>query len=263
MNHFSLLHSLCPLKLLGPLLFLFSFSAYSQQEGRMETDRPDQTECPYIVKTGYFQAEMGFNKNHEDIGFNYALPSTLLKYGLSKSFELRYVSSILYESHISFQHEAIGFKVRLAEPRKFIPRTSLIVHYNLRDEKRDVSDKNPLPHSLGQAVFTLQHEVYKELGMGYNFGVELHENGHAEGIYRISPGINLGKKGYAYAEVFGRLPATNVTDHWFDGGIAYYISDHLKVDVSSGKSFSSNHDWYLAFGMSFRGRLFHRSKSKS
>lgn len=234
---------------------LCSYCLKAQQEGRMETDRPDQTECPFIVKKGYLQAEMGFNKNHELAGLNYTLPSTLWKYGLTRALELRYVSTILFEDRLSFQHEAMGFKIRIAEPRKFIPKTSLIVHYNLRDEKRDLSDKNPIPHSMGQAVVTLQHGLYKELGMGYNFGGEIHDNGYVEGIYRISPGINMGAKWYVYAEVFGRYPSTNVTDHWFDGGLAYYLSDNVKVDISSGKSFSSGAEWYVAFGFSFRTRI--------
>jgi len=241
------------------LMLMSSFSLFGQQEGRMETDRPDQTECPFIVKKGYLQAEMGFNKNHEITGLNYALPSTLWKYGLSKAIELRYVTNILYLDRLSFQHEAIGFKVRIAEPRQFIPKTSLIVHYNLRDEKRDVSDKNPIPHSIGQAVVTLQHGVYKELGMGYNFGGEIHDNGYFEGIYRVSPGLNIGSRWYAYAELFGRYPSTNVTDHWFDGGLAYYISDDIKLDISSGKSFSSGAEWYVALGFSFRTRIRNRS----
>ena len=248
---------------LGPLLILFTFSTFAQEVGRMETDRPDQTECPYIVKKGFMQVEMGFNKNHELDELNYVIPTTLWKYGLSKSIELRYVSNVLFATNLSFQHDAIGFKVRVFEPSKFLPKTSLIVHYNLRDDKRDLSDKNLLPHSYGQTILTLQHGLYKELGMGYNFGCEYHDNGYVEGIYRISPGINVGTKWYAYTEVFGRFPSTKVTDHWFDGGIAYYISDHSKLDVSAGKSFSTNSDWYLALGFSFRVNLFHRSNRKS
>ena len=46
------------------LLFIFitlSYSLLAQQEGRMETDRPDQTESPFITKKKYIQAEIGFN----------------------------------------------------------------------------------------------------------------------------------------------------------------------------------------------------------
>lgn len=237
------------------LCLLVSWEVFGQQEGRMETDRPDQTECPFIVKKGYLQAEMGFNKNHEWVGFNYNLPSTLWKYGLGKWIELRYVNNIKMDPDLAFLHEAVGFKVKLLEASKYTPLTSLIVHYNIRDDKRDVSDKNPEPHSIGQAVVTFQHDVYKELGMGYNFGCEVHENGKVEGIYRVSPGLNIGKKWYAYAEVFGRFPTSNVADHWYDGGIAYYLSDHVKADISAGRSFTASNDWYLALGFSFRVRL--------
>lgn len=47
------------------LFFLSSFSLFAQQEGRIETDRPDQTECPFIVKKGYIQMEWGFNRQIE------------------------------------------------------------------------------------------------------------------------------------------------------------------------------------------------------
>jgi hypothetical protein len=240
-------------------LFLFLFSTFGllgQSTGRMETDRPDQTECPYIVKKGYLQAEMGFNKNVEEGIRNYNLPSTLWKYGVSKRLELRYVTNLLLEENMTLQQEAIGFKIKIFEPSAFLPRTSLIVHYNIRDEKRDVSDKNSIPHSLGQTIITFQHGLFKELGMGYNFGCEYHDDGHVEGIYRISPGINIGKNWYAYTEVFGRFPTSEVTDHWYDGGLAYYFSDHAKMDISFGNSFSSSNNWYLALGFSFRIKVF-------
>ena len=69
------------------LLLLTSFAAFAQSEGRIETDRPDQTECPFIVKRGFLQAEIGFNRSNRE----YLFPTSLLKYGVSKRFELRYV----------------------------------------------------------------------------------------------------------------------------------------------------------------------------
>ena len=237
------------------LFFLMYFNAYSQQEGPMETDRPDQTECPYIVKKGYIQAEMGFNLNKELPNPNFNLPSTLWKYGLAKWIELRYVNNLLLDSSLHFKQEAIGFKVKLWDKKRYLPLTSLIVHYNLRDEKRDVSDKNYVPHSIGQAILTFQHPIFKQLGMGYNFGYEFHEDGTKEGIYRISPGLTFKKNWYAYAEIFGRFPVSEATDHWFDGGIAHYFNDDLKVDFSAGKSFFTDSEWYLALGLSFRFKV--------
>lgn len=243
------------MKYLFPIFFLLGFPLIGQQIGAMETDRPDQTECPYIVKRGYVQAEMGYNVNNELCSKNYNLPSTLWKYGLTEWIEIRYINNLKLDSSLSFKQESIGFKLKIFENRKFLPLTSLIVHYNFRDDKRDVSDKNLGPHSFGQIVLTLQHPVYKKLGMGYNFGIELHEDGTNEGIYRLSPGINFAKKWYAYAEVFGRFPTSLVTDHWFDGGLAYYFSDHIKTDISAGKSFKTQEEWYFSIGFSFRFKV--------
>jgi hypothetical protein len=71
------------MRLIWLLLFVLSFMAVrGQQVGRIETDRPDQTECPFIVKKGYIQAEMGFNRNSYADGLEYFFPTTLLKIGL-------------------------------------------------------------------------------------------------------------------------------------------------------------------------------------
>ncbi|MFM2401685.1 MAG: hypothetical protein RI950_1202 [Bacteroidota bacterium] len=75
------------------IFLLFPVFAFAQSEGRIETDRPDQTECPFIVKKGYIQSELGFNRATSENLF----PTSLVKYGLSKRFELRYVSVLAQE----------------------------------------------------------------------------------------------------------------------------------------------------------------------
>ncbi len=235
------------------LLLLISVSALAQNEGRIETDRPDQTECPFIVKKGYIQAELGFNRSTTEFLF----PTSLLKYGLSKRFELRYVSVLGQEPgrETRFQTEAIGFKWALVQPSGWKPRTSVIVHYNWDHQNRDFSEKNLRGHSIGDIVFTMQHDFEKYYGIGYNLGAEMYSNGSFEGIYRIAPNRLIGKRGYAYVEVFGRFPASEFADHSFDGGFAYYVNEDVKLDVSAGQSFLHPEDHYIAVGLSFRFRV--------
>jgi hypothetical protein len=214
------------------ILFLISFAAFSQSEGRIETDRPDQTECPFIVKKGYLQAELGFNRSSRE----YLFPTSLVKYGLSKRLELRYVSVLAKEPGMEtrFQTEAFGFKWAIFQPSGvqssgWIPRTSVIVHYNWDHQNRDFSEKNLRGHSIGDVSF--------------------------EGIYRIAPNVLIGKRGYAYVEVFGRFPASEFADHSYDAGFAYYVNDDLKLDISAGQSFLHPEDQYIAIGLSFRLRI--------
>lgn len=240
------------------ILFLISFAAFSQSEGRIETDRPDQTECPFIVKKGYLQAELGFNRSSRE----YLFPTSLVKYGLSKRLELRYVSVLAKEPGMEtrFQTEAFGFKWAIFQPSGvqssgWIPRTSVIVHYNWDHQYRDFSEKNLRGHSIGDVVFTMQNDFNERSGIGYNIGTEMHSNGSFEGIYRVAPNVLIGKRGYAYVEVFGRFPASEFADHSYDAGFAYYVNDDLKLDISAGQSFLHPEDQYIAIGLSFRLRI--------
>src|SRR5215203_3478489 len=77
------------------LLLLFITSLYSlqaQQEGRMEADRPDQTESPFITKKKYIQAEFGFGVGKFKGTATILHPTVLWKYGLSKRFEFRLIT---------------------------------------------------------------------------------------------------------------------------------------------------------------------------
>jgi hypothetical protein len=238
----------------GLIIFLFlGYVLRAQQSGRIETDRPDQTECPFIVKQGYFQAEIGFNRANDAGSIQYLLPTSLLKIGIHPLVELRY--TLLHEPGKGVSTESFGFKSHLFNERGALPRTAVIVQYHVNQDRRDQSELNPLPHSVGETILTFQNSLGGAWGIGYNFGAEYHSNGAVEGIYRIAPNVNLGKQGYAYAEVFGRFPETQFTDTWMDGGLAYYLTDHVKTDISVGKSLRTHDAWYIALGISFRMRL--------
>lgn len=235
------------------LLFLFLLVAHSQETGRMETDRPDQTESPYIVKRGYFQVESGFNKNFISFNSDYFLPTNLIKYGVSKIVEFRYSSLLnLSKQQLRFKNEALGLKIFLFDEKGILPKTSLIAHYHLGDLKRDLTDLNRTPHSVGDAVFTSQHQLTDNLSVGYNYGIEFHNDGKHEAIFRFAPGLNIGDNSYAYLETFGRFPLKKYEDLWVDGGLAYYLNYNTKIDISAGRSIKQSSDYYFALGISFR-----------
>lgn len=71
-------------------------TAAAQLTERIETDRPDQTETPFLLPKKYFQAEFGFNGEAYANGVNQFLhPAALLKYGLSNRLELRVEATYL------------------------------------------------------------------------------------------------------------------------------------------------------------------------
>lgn len=239
------------------LLLLISYHVSGQQTGRIETDRPDQTECPFIVRQGYFQGEIGFNRHDSRDAVIYFAPTSLWKIGLAKWAELRLTTVFeVEENRRHFQMESAGAKFHLFSGTKWMPRSAVIVQYHVNNQNRDASERNGQPHSLGEVVFTMQNTLKGSWGIGYNLGAEFHSNGGVEGIVRVAPNVSLGEKGYAYVEFFGRLPKSNLSDTWVDGGLAYYISDDVKLDVSGGKSLQVGKLWYVALGLSFRFKMF-------
>ena len=55
------------------------------QEGKIETDRPDQTETPFLTPKNWIQLEAGFNiQQNIKNSFEYLSPTLLSKIGISK-----------------------------------------------------------------------------------------------------------------------------------------------------------------------------------
>jgi hypothetical protein len=66
------------------------------QMGRIDTDRPDQTESAFLVPAHWLQFEMGCNQQ-ATVGKKpdeYLLPTLLSKYGLGKRAELRLITTV-------------------------------------------------------------------------------------------------------------------------------------------------------------------------
>jgi hypothetical protein len=108
--------------------------------------------------------------------------------------------------------------------------------------------------------FTLQHTFTDRIALGYNLGAEWDGNGGSpDWIYTLAPGINLGERWYAYAEIFGSIRSLEKPLHGIDGGIAYYFNENCKIDFSGGKGLNEESVvYYVAVGFSFRIKVLNR-----
>lgn len=238
---------------------VFAIFTSAQQTGRMETDRPDQTECPFIVKHKWVQAEIGFNFEDEGGLNTWVHPTILWKYGASKRFEFRLITE-LNSAQTSFMPSGnkyetgllpvqVGGKVAFWEEKGFLPKTSLIFHLAIpKLASKNYRYDNWAPNFR----FTMQHTLADGIGLGYNLGAEW--DGFSSTpwwIYTIAPGFNLGEKWYGYIEAYGGVRQGDRPQHGIDGGLAYYVTDNLKLDISGGFSII-NCPNYVALGCSFR-----------
>ena len=243
-------------------IFLFFIqSQQAQAPEKIDTDRPDQTESPYTVPEKYFQCELGFGKeNFKPEGYALAYPAFLLKYGISKRFELRIESNFITEHSQSvfttknatlLDPVEIGAKISLLEEKNILPKTSLIVHAGLPFTSTDYDGRQKCFTSFR---FTMQNSLFSNIGIGYNLGAEWDGYSNAPAwIYTLSPNLNIGKKWYAYVEAFGFFKHNQCAQHNLDGGLAFYSSSNTKIDVSAGTGLGASLlKNYVAVGFSFR-----------
>ena len=228
----------------------------------METDRPDQTESVFITKKNYIQAEIGFNIEKDNDLTAILHPTTLLKYGLSKRFEFRLISefaSVETPVMIPFGNDIItgllpvqiGGKLAISKEKGILPQTALLFHV--------------APPKLGSKKFhnekwapdfriSMQHTLSDDLGLGYNIGAEW--DGYSDTpywIYTIAPGLNIGENWYGYVELFGAFRKDETPQHSFDCGLAVYLNNNFRLDISTGFGLTEPAlDWYGAIGFSFR-----------
>jgi hypothetical protein len=240
-------------------IFLLAGLTVSAQE-RIDTDRPDQTESALVVPQKYFQGEFGFGKENFEAG-HYSLihPTFLLKYGLGKRVEVRLESELVsdYVPLISgtkkttgLEPVEVGTKIALLEEKGLLPKTSLIVHLGLPFAASTYDKQQDLFPSFR---FTCQHSITKAVGLGYNVGAAW--DGYSRNpawLYTFSPNFSIGKRWYAYVEAFGFFEASSF-QHNLDAGLAYYLNNDAKMDLSAGAGLGSSLlKNYISLGFSFR-----------
>ncbi len=244
------------------LINLYCFSLLAQQEGRMETDRPDQTESPFLTKLNYIQGEIGFNYERAQSLRTLVHPTALWKYGISKKFEFRLITEIISSETallIPTGNDLIsgllpvqlGGKLALAEEKGLLPKTSLIFHIAA---PKIASKKFHSAKWAPNFRFVMQNTLTENIGLGYNLGAEWDgENNTPYWIYTFAPGFIIGKNWYGYVEAFGSVRKNEKPQHAVDGGLAYYFSPDSKIDFSAGFGLSEEAvDHYVAVGYSFR-----------
>lgn len=244
-----------------PFVLLLGISPSHAQLEKIDTDRPDQTEGATITPKKWIQFEMGVSRQQNNQAeHEFSLPTLLTRYGISKRIELRLITSMLSfsdqtnpgsKNSYGLAPVTIGTKISISEERKWIPKTTLLLHITMPwlASKKLKADK--LAPTL---KLSMQNSLSKILGIGYNLGAVWDGfNDNPGWIYSLSPGFNITEKWYAYIEAFGTFTNGEEAQNNIDGGFAYTINNNTKVDLSAGFGISKKSPvWYIAIGASIR-----------
>lgn len=223
----------------------------------IQTDRPDQTECPFIVPAGHFQMENGFNYERIDRNIRlYALPTSLFRFGINEKFELRIIEEIISESYrkrtiTGFTPLTLGFKAKLNEEKGIAPEMAFIGHLSMPEVATFEFQQRYFAPSFR---FTMQHTLSEKVSLAYNIGAEW-DGFSAEPtfIYTLTTGIAVSSKSSVYFELYGFVPQYQLDEHLFDCGYVYQPSKNIQFDISGGFGINERApDYFLSLGFSFR-----------
>ncbi len=240
------------------LYFVMLMSTVSAQEiPNIQTDRPDQTECPFIVPKKYFQAEIGFAYENINNSENALLiPSCLFKYGISDKFELRLITEIEQVKNTSksvtgLNPVIIGFKTNLFQEKGILPTISFIGHLSLPNM---ASSSNKSEYYSPSFRFTMQHTLSKKVSLGYNLGAEWDGfTPEPTFIYTVTSGFTLSKRIGCFIELYGFAPQHSSADHRIDGGVTFLINKDIQFDIAGGAGLSDSFtSYFIGTGISFR-----------
>jgi hypothetical protein len=239
------------------LVLIIQKGCFAQDLPSIQTDRPDQTECPFITPRHYFQFENGFSfeQNNKNLKA-FAAPTVLTRYGINNYFELRLITeySIIKENSKTLSGInpiLIGFKIKLLEEKGLIPTTSLIAHIGF---PKVASPEYIASYYYPEFRFTIQHTISEKQSLSYNLGAEWDgDNPKPTFIYTLTTGYTLTEKIGAYLEFYGFVSQIGNADHRFDLGFTFLSNPNHQLDFSGGFGLSkTSPDYFLSLGYSFR-----------
>jgi len=256
----------CVLSLL--LYIVTGFWLFSQNDTIpfLHSDRPLQSESPFLVPKRFFQIETGVMYVERDDQQQHLerirLGTTNLRYGVFSNFEVRLSDS--YEwMHVQDKEDlkdstesglgplTAGFKVFVAKERKWLPQMAILGTITFRH----IGDEDFSPtFSYPTGKLLCSHTISKSFKLGYNIGFA-YGGETADGffLYSIFPTYNITPRLIAFAEVYGNFDHGDAPNNRGDAGFSYLIRKNLQVDLSGGMAFDKDIDRFFAStGISWR-----------
>jgi Putative MetA-pathway of phenol degradation len=235
------------------VLFFVNVSIEAQN---IVTDRPDQTESSSTVPRGSFQIEMGLvTSSSKDNGISerqLLAPSTLLRYGLTKGIEIRFVNQFQSIKNKTTSKKVngvsdleIGAKVQLLKKENINTEIAFLSHLILpTGSKMLTNDKLGSINKL-----SISHTINENFGVGYNVGYDYFGTGKGNFTYSLAFGFGLTDKIGFYVEPYGSVIEFDTHKVNLDTGLTYLLKDNFQLDASFGTGINHTMNFF-SLGMS-------------
>jgi hypothetical protein len=156
-------------------LCLLVTTARAQNDNKMHTDWPDQSEDVHAMKPGELQLETGFSLTRFSSGEDAAIGHELIRYGFIKQLELRLVvedgkhrDRYMEETSQSIYPLAASVKYSLIDDHQWLPDITLVGYLKLPFTSRSKEQKAYWSPAF---VAAFENNLAEKLKLEYNAGI--------------------------------------------------------------------------------------------
>jgi len=218
---------------------VFSLSAQNENPS-ISADRPGMATGTDITPALKLVWETGFEADWNG-AHSFALPSTMLRFGLSDFAELRlqYDGSFsqLYDHSWEYGVEplVLGTKVKVFDGYKWLPKIALMANLAI-PITRHTDPYTIAPHVAPSLYLLFQHDVTDWFNVGYNVGAEWSGVSHIPSTFlALCLGFNVTENLGAFLEsynYFTRIGKHNtVVECNLDFGLSYTVHPRVQIDL--------------------------------
>ena len=241
------------------LLFSCLLSTVAVAQDKIDTDRPTEGQSAQLVDKGALQFEAGFRKQQENkVDYTLHHPEAVLRYGILKQLELRLTATatserIYSKSMFNYGLEPVelGLKAHLFQSKDTSFTTALYAQVGM---PKWASRDHKLDGHFYRLRALFQNKLTEKIKLSYNVGRDWNSTEKQQTwLYTLSPQFELSEKWAAFIEEYGSFQKGHKPEHYIDGGLAYYVSYNIMLDVNAGKGITHNAaDYFFTTGISFR-----------
>ena len=218
----------------------------------LASDRPDFTEASTTVGRGVAQVEMGYTYfEDEEAGVRtreHSYPEMLWRIGMfAEWFEFRiaYDHGTVLEhappgpgsDSSTSEHLYLGIKLALTPQEGILPEMAIMPQMSVPLGDDPLNDEQVLPG----VNWLYSWEVTERFSVGgstqANLGVDDLGEVYTEVAQSLTAGVAITEKLGGYVEWFVLAPSGSdvaQTEHYFNGGFAYSVTNNLQLDVRAG-----------------------------
>ncbi|MCH8053744.1 MAG: transporter [Planctomycetes bacterium] len=235
------------------------------------TDRPDFTEASSTVGRGVTQIEFGYTYTYNaDDGTSergQSIGEPLLRYGIFADWlELR-IGLLPVEERITAGGRTnstagtedlyLGLKIGLTPQEGILPEMALIPQMTVPTGSNAFTNDEALPGVNWIYSWEINDVLSTAGSTQINRRVDgMTRNSYSEIAQSWTVAVSLTDNMGAYTEWFALIPHsadTDLTQHFFNGGFTYLISDDIQFDIRAGVGLNdAAADYFLGTGLSVR-----------